>query len=160
PLSQVDYFRMRAVFEPHYVRTDRVAGERDILKQGLPRVYDLKPGDPTFVSIRGDEARPDTKNPISPGVPQAIGGELAIEPVKLSLTAYYPGLRDGMVTEDEVAAAKLVTDREAARVKAQAAVAAAQKTLSELTPKGGDLSAAQKEVATAVEKAEVADRQL
>jgi hypothetical protein len=160
PISQADYYRMRAIFEPYYVRTDRVPGEPDILKNGLPRAYDAKPDDVTYVSKRGDPTQPDTKQKMWPGVPNVLGGSLAIEPVKLSLTAFYPGLRDGTVAEDEAAAAKLVADREGARVAAQKVVAVTQKKLSKLTAKKADLSAAQSELAAAVEKAEIADRQL
>ena len=40
PIAQKEYYRVRAIFEPHKVRTDRVPGQPDIKKDGLPRVYD------------------------------------------------------------------------------------------------------------------------
>lgn len=160
PINQVDFYRMRAVFEPYQVRTDRVPGEPDILKNGVPRAYDAKPDDPTYVHKRGNPEQPDAEHPISPGVPESLRGALAIEPVKLSLTAFYPALRDGAIAEDEATAARLVVDREAARTAAQAAVATAQKQLSELAAKAADPSAAQIELTAAVRTAEVADRQL
>lgn len=160
PISQTEYYRMRAVFEPYQVRTDRVPGEPDILKNGVPRAYDAKPDDPTYVYKRGNPEQPETDHPIAPGVPESLSGDLAIEPVKLSVTAFYPALRDGAVAEDEAAAAKLEMDRGAARTAAQAAVATAQKKLSELTAQSADSSAAKSELAAAVDKAEIADRQL
>jgi hypothetical protein len=47
PFPQRDYYRLRAVFEPHDLRTDRVPGQPDPKKAGLPRVYDAKPDAPT-----------------------------------------------------------------------------------------------------------------
>ena len=43
PISQVEYFQFRAIFEPHEVRTERVPGQPDVLKDGLPRICDMKP---------------------------------------------------------------------------------------------------------------------
>ena len=40
PFAQEEYYRFRAFFEPHDVRIDRVAGQPDMKKAGLPRVYD------------------------------------------------------------------------------------------------------------------------
>jgi hypothetical protein len=39
PVTQEEYYRMRAVFEPHNVRIDPVAGVTDATKDGLPRVF-------------------------------------------------------------------------------------------------------------------------
>jgi hypothetical protein len=47
PIDQVDYYRFRAVFEPHEVRTERVPGQPDITQDGLPRIYDSKAEAPT-----------------------------------------------------------------------------------------------------------------
>ncbi|MCK5922581.1 MAG: DUF1549 domain-containing protein, partial [Methylococcales bacterium] len=54
PLSQMDYYRMRAVFEPHQVRLDAIAGETDFEKDGLPRVFDDHPEVETPFHIRGN----------------------------------------------------------------------------------------------------------
>jgi hypothetical protein len=40
PITQVDYYRFRAIFEPHQVRLDPVPGVTDFEKDGLPRVFD------------------------------------------------------------------------------------------------------------------------
>src|ERR1700678_3672706 len=40
PMLQKEYYQVRAIFEPHQVRIDRVAGTLDVAKDGLPRVYD------------------------------------------------------------------------------------------------------------------------
>jgi hypothetical protein len=127
PISQEEYYRLRAIFEPHDVRTDRLPGEPDLLKDGLSRVCDLKPDATTYRFERGDEKHPDKSQPIEPGVPEVLGGEFKIAPVELPLEAYYPALREFALSEDTHSAARTVEDCEAALVKAQQAVAAAQK---------------------------------
>jgi hypothetical protein len=37
PVGQLDYYRMRAIFEPHQVRTDRVGCEHECLRHGSTR---------------------------------------------------------------------------------------------------------------------------
>ena len=70
PISQVDYYRMRAIFEPYQVRTDMVPGEVDLEKDGIPRAFDCNLDAKTFLHIRGDDRRPDEGRPIEPGVPR------------------------------------------------------------------------------------------
>ena len=41
-----DYYAMRAIFESYNVRTDRVAGQLDIMRDGIPRAYDQSDGYP------------------------------------------------------------------------------------------------------------------
>ncbi|MEX0713016.1 MAG: DUF1549 and DUF1553 domain-containing protein [Pirellulales bacterium] len=127
PVTQDEYYRLRAVFEPHNVRLDRVPGQSDTAVDGLPRVFDAEPAAPTYLFFRGDDRDPDKDNPLTPGVPELLGDlEFKIEPVPLPPAAYYPGstplVRGQMLAaaEDEVAKA-----REAAG-KAAAALAAVQ----------------------------------
>ncbi|MEO5802726.1 MAG: DUF1553 domain-containing protein [Verrucomicrobiota bacterium] len=94
PISQAEYYRFRAIFEPHYVRTDRVSGEHDTVKDGLVRVYDVDSNPPTYLFYRGDERSPNTNHVIPPGVPAALGHSLRIEPIKLPRYAAYPDKRD------------------------------------------------------------------
>ena len=51
PIAQTDFYRMRAFFEPYHVRLDVVPGEPDVAKDGIPRVFDGLPEDPTYVYI-------------------------------------------------------------------------------------------------------------
>src|SRR6218665_1068069 len=37
PISHVEYYQLRAIFEPYQLRTDAVAGELDHEKDGIPR---------------------------------------------------------------------------------------------------------------------------
>jgi len=106
PLSQEEYYRFRAFFEPYDVRIDRVPGHADTHDGGLARVFDAQPRkgsvEPyfppiykeTYRFIRGDETNPD-KKPLAPGVPAMLGNfAIRIEPVKLNREARIPDLRD------------------------------------------------------------------
>ena len=103
PISQEDYYRFRAFFEPHDVRTDRLAAdtgtEKDatlgqVLKDGVARIYDRQLDAPTYVFQRGDGRYPDEKRPVKPGVPAALGNEqIEVQPVQLPSGAFYPALR-------------------------------------------------------------------
>jgi hypothetical protein len=57
PISQEEYYRVRAVFEPYQVRLDRLPGEPDIAKQGIARVFDAEPDAKTYLYERGDDRR-------------------------------------------------------------------------------------------------------
>ncbi|MDE2929009.1 MAG: DUF1553 domain-containing protein [Acidobacteriota bacterium] len=106
PISQEDYYRFWAFFEPHGVRTDRVSGEPDLGRDGLPRAFESDPGAPTYLLIRGDETNPDKANVLSPDIPEVFGDlKFDIQPVHLPLDAYYPDIRD-YVHRDLIAQAK------------------------------------------------------
>jgi mono/diheme cytochrome c family protein len=106
PIPQADYYRFRAFFEPHEVRTDRVPGQADILQDGLPRVYDADATRPTYRFIRGNEATPDESTPLQPSVPKLFGKvDLNIKPVALPLNDYFPDTRS-FIPADLIAAAK------------------------------------------------------
>ncbi|MCA9116429.1 MAG: PSD1 domain-containing protein [Planctomycetaceae bacterium] len=106
PLSQVDYYRLRAFFEPHQVRLDALPGETDLERNGLPRVFDAHPEEPTYLHIRGDDRNPDKDNPLTPGIPAVLStGELNIAAVPLPLPAYRPALREYAIADRLAAAA-------------------------------------------------------
>jgi hypothetical protein len=91
PVTQEEYYKLRAVFEPHDVRIDPVPGAVDKKVDGLCRVYDKELGAKTLFFIRGDERTPDKeRGAVAPGVPAALGGELKITPVKLPAVAAHP----------------------------------------------------------------------
>ena len=73
PISQADYYRFRAVFEPHDVRIDPVPGQPDVNKDGVARAFDKTPDAPTYLFVRGDERTPDKSRPLTPGVPGVFG---------------------------------------------------------------------------------------
>ena len=99
PLTQDEYYQMRAVFEPYKVRIDRVPGETDTNKMGLTRIYDADPKAPTYFFNRGDERQPDTNRLMTPGVPKVLGGSLAIAPVPLPPPAFDPDTRPFVISD-------------------------------------------------------------
>jgi hypothetical protein len=110
PIQQLDYFRLRAFFEPVAIRQDRVPGEADpgmfqdytyagtrsVQRLGAVRVYDREPDAPTWFYTGGDERnRVQQRGSIPPGVPAMLQSEaLSIEPIALPPRAWYPGLRE------------------------------------------------------------------
>jgi hypothetical protein len=128
PISQADYYRMRAIFEPHHVRTDRLPGELDTAKDGLVRAFDTGSNRVTHFLMRGDERHPDTNRVMSAGVPSALcgqttlaktRGDLPIVPVALPFATSRPDHREFVRRDLLDAAARAVGD--ASREQAQAA---------------------------------------
>ncbi len=100
PISQEEYFNLRAVFEPHKIRTDRLPGESDIMKAGLPLAYDAELKTPTYLLEGGRENSPVKDKPLDPKIPEIFEPlPFDIEPVSLPVEAYYPGARSYIQTE-------------------------------------------------------------
>src|SRR5205807_7099422 len=81
PISQKEYYRFRALFQPHDIRTDpvRVEGGK---RAPIAHDYDARPQEPTWIFVRGDERTPDKSIVITPGVPAALRGPpLHVEPL-------------------------------------------------------------------------------
>jgi len=94
PVSQANYYQLRALFEPYQVRTDFVPGELNPDVNGVPRAFDCNLTAKTPFHVRGDERNPDPAREVKPGVPAfLLPGGLKIEAVKLPLLAHQPGLR-------------------------------------------------------------------
>ncbi|PQO38834.1 hypothetical protein C5Y96_02900 [Blastopirellula marina] len=111
PISQSEYYAMRAVFEPHEVRTEQLSGEADLLKQGLVRAYDAKPNAQTYLYVAGNEKHPDKEHPLEPGLPGVI--ELSYKPqaVELPPLAVFPSLQEYIESEQiQAAEAKVKAD--------------------------------------------------
>jgi hypothetical protein len=91
PITQEEYYQLRAVFEPYDVRIDPVPGQADKKVDGLCRIYDKELKAQTMFYIRGDERLPDkSRGAMKPGVPAALGGELEIKPISLPFRAAHP----------------------------------------------------------------------
>jgi len=152
PISQQEYFNFRAFFEPYDVRTDRLPGQPDLAKDGLPRIFDANPKAETFLLIRGDDRNPDKSRPILPGVPAAFSGaSLKIDPVPVPLLARVPDKRPFVVQESVAAAAEAVS-------AAQRKLGEAQQSLSALEAAASAGSAeSQKALAAAREKVQFAE---
>ena len=145
PISQKDFYRMRAFFEPYHVRLDVAPGGADFEKDGIPRAFDADLAAPTYRFARGEESQPDKSAVIAPGVP-AIFDFAPLEIVRVALpSAAHEPQRQPWVLDAHVATAarnlkaaadslnnaseKLAKAREAA--KGDPATAALQKAASE-----------------------------
>jgi mono/diheme cytochrome c family protein len=124
PITQEEYYRLRAFFEPYDVRTDRIPGKQDPHDDGIARVYDSSPHEggiepyfpaiykDTFRFIRGDETNPD-KTPLTPGTPSVLGAwSVKIEPVTLTPEEHIPDLRDSVGSDMLAKARQDVKDAE------------------------------------------------
>ena len=124
PITQKDYYRMRAIFEPHQVRLDAVAGELDFESDGIAKVFDDHPETPTYLHVRGNEATPDESETIGPNIPSILGS-LRITPVALPPDAWAPGTRKG-VQQAHLEAARRLGALDGAAMEARIAADNAQ----------------------------------
>ncbi|WP_298866356.1 PSD1 and planctomycete cytochrome C domain-containing protein [uncultured Gimesia sp.] len=142
PLEQLDYYRFRAFFEPHNVRTDAISAsakkvkdgtEFSALKDGLARVFDKEPSVPTYLFIRGDDRQPDKENPVKPGVPAVLGNaKLEIKPVTLPVESYYPALKPGLLKDSMKTVKKKIDLAESELKDAQAVVTSIKEKLTNI----------------------------
>lgn len=103
PISQKEYYEMRAIFEPHKVRIDHIPGQPDTKKDGLVRVYDAETNAPTWLFVRGDERHPNTNEVLAPGVPKFLSGSLQIQPRSIPYFAAQPD-KQAFVIKDSITA--------------------------------------------------------
>jgi hypothetical protein len=137
PISQVDYYRFRAIFEPHQIRTDQVPGEIDFERDGIPRAFDCNLEAVTHVHLRGDDRTPDTSRTIEPGMPAFLPqAGWKVEPVALPAESYAPGLRPFVVEDHVSAALQKIESAKAAAEAARAALVQAEQTAGLATTSG------------------------
>ena len=118
PVAKKDYYRFRAIFEPHQIRTDPIDGRLDVANHGISLAYDAKPKTPTYLFERGNDKRPDKDNPLTASVPSFLPGQqLKVSPVELSPIIFYPGLREPIREGLLETARRLVSSRTAAVTK-------------------------------------------
>ena len=137
PLTHVEYYRFRALFEPYQIRHDMVPGQTDFEKDGIPRAFDAHLDVPTYLHMRGDDRQPDKSRSLEPGVPAFLSSEalkLAIEPVALPLEATYPGLRPLVLKTHREAAERQIASARAAVVVATKELAESEATAKPETP--------------------------
>src|SRR5437899_1560597 len=149
PIAQGEYYRFRAFFEPEDIRMDRLPGQPDLAKDGLPRAFDADPRPAhldspkfkhvivaiypaTYKYIRGNPDAPDKEHPLSPGVPEVLGGDpINIQPVALPLEATYPDFKR-YVQQDLVVQARQEVERsEVALARANRVLAKARQRAAE-----------------------------
>lgn len=109
PVEQEEYFRLRAIFEPHHVRIDRIPSVADTAVDGLPRVFDKEPAAPTYFYLRGDERTPQKDRVIAPGVPALLrGAQFQVAEIKLPRDSYDPTRQEFVVRDDLAASEKTI----------------------------------------------------
>lgn len=147
PITHDDYFRMRAFFEPMFIRQDRVPGEADpgifqdytysgtraVQRLGAVRVYDRSADAPTWFYTGGDERnRVTERGSILPGVPAFLeNAAIRIEPFVLPPMAWYPGLRPEIQDTIRSTAAAALHQAEQARDAAHASHVAAPESVEQ-----------------------------
>ncbi len=120
PVSQVDYYRMRAVFEPYHVRLDPAPGEPDFTRDGIPRVFDLYLDKATYLHKRGDEKNEDKTRPLTPGVPEVLAfADFKPQPVALPPAAREPVLLPNVLEDQLASAEKEIAQAKTALLQAQ-----------------------------------------
>ncbi|MGY8643101.1 MAG: PSD1 and planctomycete cytochrome C domain-containing protein [Verrucomicrobiales bacterium] len=136
PLSHEDYYRFRAVFEPHQIRLDPVPGVINFEKDGVPRAFDDQPEAVTFLHKKGDEKNPDKDLKIVAGVPAIFSKfEPKAIPVSLPVGEWAPGSRS-VAQQDRIGAAeKRIESAEQAMKAARANFASAPKPTTAATSK-------------------------
>jgi mono/diheme cytochrome c family protein len=133
PFSQVDYYRFRAIFEPHQVRMEMLPGETNLEQDALPRVFDAHLDAPTYLHQRGDEKQIDQSLAMAPGVPAVLTSPaFSVAPVSLPAEAASPSLRpyvrQAHLADADLRIKKAVWDLETARAGLQRVEAHAAKT--------------------------------
>ena len=127
PIDNTEFYRFRAFFEPHDVRTDQLPGQSDLSRDGLPRVFDKNLAAVTYRFEHGNEKQPDKAHPLAPGVPTFFGTVGPITAVKLPVESYYPALKPFVFQSMLTAARKRLRAAKAAAEKAPSSkVTAAQ----------------------------------
>ena len=125
PLTQDEYFRFRAIFEPLEIRHDRWPGEADPgiypkysyggsykpIASGMVRAMDEKLDAKTHVYMGGDERNIVKDRTVSPGVPASLGGKFAVEAIALPPQSWYPGTKTFVRGEETVLPVESRTSR-------------------------------------------------
>ena len=128
PISQKDYYQIRAIFEPHQVRLDPLPGNKNLEENGLPRVFDAHPQAQTYIHIRGNEKDPDKSQLMAPNIPSFFDDH-SYEPntIKLPTQAHRPALQPFVLADHQTAIKKEID-------KALQAVEKAKLTLEKVQP--------------------------
>ena len=139
PITREDYFRLRAFFEPLYVRQDRLPGEADpgafqdyeyvklrkVVRIGMVSVFDKDAAAKTWLYTGGDERNRQTDVPPAlPALPAFLGGAVRIETVKLPVSVSFPGAK-AFAREDEARAGEKAIEDARAQLKTAETILAA-----------------------------------
>lgn len=134
PITQEEYFKLRAIFEPLEIRHDRWPGDADPgvypkysygaaykpISSGMVRVMDEKLDAKTFLYTGGDERNVSKgKPPIPPGVPAILGGSFDLKPITLPKASWNPGTKKFVRDEEFGKRDEALKSAEAAWTKAK-----------------------------------------
>ncbi|WP_010583357.1 PSD1 and planctomycete cytochrome C domain-containing protein [Schlesneria paludicola] len=170
PITQLDYFRLRAFFEPISIRQDRVPGEPDpgpfaeyqygilrkIVRQGSVRIFDKTADAATWFYTGGDERnRVTERGSIAAGIPTFLAPDgLNFASVKLPPRAWYPGLRPGIQTT-------VLADLQSALSTTESQIPAIRESVRSALPElQAKLAEAEAELTEAVQRATASGRPL
>ncbi len=156
PITHLDYYRFRAIFEPYQVRIDAAPGKMDPTTNGLTRVYDGNLGAATYLHERGEESQADKSRKISAGSPAFLlsGAWRAPKSIDLPLEAWRPDLQEfvqkGLLAQARAKVAQAEAHLE--KMQLQKAVADREKNLAhgedeDPIPKSGERNPDDKPVA-------------
>jgi len=146
PITQEEYFRFRAFFEPLEFRHDRVPGGPALTKYirykpgsgaslkpieaGIPRVYDEELAAPTHMYRLGDTRDRMDRPPVTAAAPAFLGGDqLEIQPVHLPPAAWYPALKEFAQHDELAQRISTLATAEEALAKSQSAIQPLQEQL-------------------------------
>lgn len=148
PITQEEYFRFRAFFEPLELRQDRVPGLPDPgafekyvyakaygpIAAGMIRVFDEKLEAETFMYSGGDSRnRIPNRPPVSPAPPAILGGEgFSISPVELPVEAFYPGAKPFIRQEETAKATAAASQAESAQQASRQRLVEAERALADV----------------------------
>jgi hypothetical protein len=129
PISQTDYYRFRAFFEPYDIRSDRLS--RGVPTDLVARVYDAHIDRPTHLFVRGNEKNPVTDKSMTPGLPAFLQSLLpTITPIDLPVSEYYPGFHP-WIRAEHLADARKQLDAKRSAVRAGDEVSIAELVAAE-----------------------------
>lgn len=98
PISQREYYQLRAFFEPYQIRTDLAGMETDTARDGIPRAFDCNADAETWLHVRGDDRNLDKSTPINAAFPEFLQfDEFPIRKVQLPVESWQPGIRDHVI---------------------------------------------------------------
>lgn len=138
PFPQITYYQLRAFFEPYHARLDMVPGETNLERDGIPRVFDAWPDEPTYRFIRGDEKNPDQSRKIEPRTPEVLTPATPeIRPVDLPVEEWQPQRRP-WVTQAYLAEARQKVQAAEKNLAAIQQTAARLRELADNRSPGGD----------------------
>ena len=106
------------------MRLDVVPGESNLEADGIPRIFDGQPDAPTWLLVRGEDTRPDTSRPITPGVPDVLAfRDITITALELPRVAHQPERQPWVLDAHIATARRAVAAAEARQTEESSPVA-------------------------------------